>query len=309
VEIVFDGLRMGSFDGGLAYTFYPGIRLIQQEAVLTTYDAEWRTTTDAGLDMAAPSDRQPGNNMRTEASSTTRRRAAATTLNGLEAERVPVHARYRTLALKTAGGKRAVFPRAARVLFPRDFTSNLGFVWHRAWRGRGVAGHQATPRRELAVLPLGERAARTAAAHERVLSAFSCAPDAALAHVLRYTNGDRFRPLEGYKTLATHCIWLTRFRPSPTGSTGRRRSNRVLKAMGVDASMIMDFHGDGHPNDSLNSTRALELRAPSAARCTVGFLGRISRKPTTAAQRAEVRVELVRDADREIVRVSVAVKS
>ena len=37
VEIVFDGVRMGSFEGGLAYTFYPGSRLIQQEAVLTTY--------------------------------------------------------------------------------------------------------------------------------------------------------------------------------------------------------------------------------------------------------------------------------
>src|SRR5437867_5334737 len=67
VEIIFDGLRMGSFDGGLAYTFYPGSRLIQQEAVLTTYDADVAYYYDAGLDMAAPSDRQPGNNMRTEA--------------------------------------------------------------------------------------------------------------------------------------------------------------------------------------------------------------------------------------------------
>lgn len=40
VEVLFDGLRMGSFDGGLAYTFYPGSRLVQQEAVLTTYDAD-----------------------------------------------------------------------------------------------------------------------------------------------------------------------------------------------------------------------------------------------------------------------------
>src|SRR6059036_819092 len=67
LEILFDGLRMGSFDGGLTYTFYPGSRLIQQEAVLTTYDADVAYYYDAGLDMAAPSDRQPGNNMRTEA--------------------------------------------------------------------------------------------------------------------------------------------------------------------------------------------------------------------------------------------------
>jgi hypothetical protein len=34
----------------------------------------------------------------------------------------------------------------------------------------------------------------------------------------------------------------------------------VLKAMGVDASMIMDFHGDGHPND-LTDLRLDELHA------------------------------------------------
>ena len=59
-------LRMGSFDGGLAYTFFPGSRLIHQEAVLTTYDPDVAYYYDAGLDMAAASDRQPGNNMRTE---------------------------------------------------------------------------------------------------------------------------------------------------------------------------------------------------------------------------------------------------
>ena len=38
----------------------------------------------------------------------------------------------------------------------------------------------------------------------------------------------------------------------------------VLKAMGVDASMIMDFHGDGHPSD-LTDLRLDELHAYFAA--------------------------------------------
>ena len=38
----------------------------------------------------------------------------------------------------------------------------------------------------------------------------------------------------------------------------------VLKAMGVDASMIMDFHGDGHPHD-LTDLRLDELHAYFAA--------------------------------------------
>ena len=31
VELVFDGMRMGSFEGALSYAFYPGSRLIHQE--------------------------------------------------------------------------------------------------------------------------------------------------------------------------------------------------------------------------------------------------------------------------------------
>ena len=32
-QVLFDGLRMGIFRGGVAYTFYPGSRLIRQDAV------------------------------------------------------------------------------------------------------------------------------------------------------------------------------------------------------------------------------------------------------------------------------------
>src|SRR4051794_212592 len=38
VELLFQGLRLGIFEGGIAYTFYPGSRLIYQEAVVTTQE-------------------------------------------------------------------------------------------------------------------------------------------------------------------------------------------------------------------------------------------------------------------------------
>ena len=49
-----------------SYTFYPGSRLIQQEAVLTTNDPDVAYYYDAGLDMSAPADRTAGNNMQSE---------------------------------------------------------------------------------------------------------------------------------------------------------------------------------------------------------------------------------------------------
>ena len=100
VELAFDGMRMGSFDGALTYTFYPGSRLVRQDAVLTTNAPDVAYYYDAGLDMSADPDRQPGNNMRTTVTYyDTDGRLQHATLNGLQAERVPIQARYRTVAL------------------------------------------------------------------------------------------------------------------------------------------------------------------------------------------------------------------
>jgi hypothetical protein len=265
VEVLFDGLRMGAFDGGLAYTFYPGSRLIQQEAVLTTYDADVAYYYDAGLDMAAAADRQPGNNMRTEvayydADGVLRH----TTLNGLQPERTPVQVRYRTLALKTAGGSVAVFPAPHQYFFPRDFTSNLGYVWHRAWRGRASLGIRQLRDENWQFYPW----VNAPPGRQQRMSVFFAlsagAPETALAHVLRYTNSDRFRPLDGYKTLSTHWHLADTVQTMANGFDWTPPFKPVLKAMGVDASMIMDFHGDGHPND-LTDLRLDELHAYFAA--------------------------------------------
>jgi hypothetical protein len=261
VEILFDGLRMGSFDGGLAYTFYPGSRLIQQEAVLTTNDTDVAYYYDAGLDMAASSDRTPGNNMRTEAAFyDTEGALRHATLNGLQAERTPIQARYRTLALKTAGGSVAVFPAPHAYFFPRDFTSNLGFVWHRAWRGRVSLGIRQLRDENWQYYPwMNAPPGRP----QRMSVFFLLSPDApetALTHVLRYTNSDRFRPLDGYKTLSTHWHLADTVQAMAHGPDWTPPFKPVLKAMGVDASMIMDFHGDGHPGD-LTDLRLEELHA------------------------------------------------
>ncbi len=261
VEIVFDGLRMGSFEGGLVYTFYPGSRLIQQEAVLTTADADVAYYYDAGLDMAAPSDRQPGNNMRTEvAYYDTSGELRRTTMHGLQPERVPVQVRYRTLALKTAGGSVAVFPSPHQYFFPRDFTSNLGYVWHRAWRGRVSLGIRQLRDENWQFYPW----VNAPPGRPQRMSVFfllsAAAPETALAHVLRFTNGDRFRALDGYKTLSTHWHLADTVQAIANRFDWTPPFKPVLKAMGVDASMIMDFHGDGHPGD-LTNLRLDELHA------------------------------------------------
>lgn len=261
VEVLFDGLRMGSFEGGVAYTFYPGSRLIQQEAVLTTSEPDVAYYYDGGLDMAAPSDRVAGNNMRSEvAFYDTAGALQRVTLNGLQAERTPVQARHRTLAMRTAGGSVAVFPAPHQYFFPRDFTSNLGFVWHRAWRGRTGLGVRQLRDENWQYYPW----MNAPPGRPQRMSVFyllsTATPDSAIAHVLRYTNGDRFRRLAGYKTLSTHWHLAHTVQAMANGFDRTPPFKPVLKDMGVDASMIMDFHGDGHPGD-LTALRLEELHA------------------------------------------------
>jgi hypothetical protein len=261
VEILFDGLRMGTFDGGLAYTFFPGSRLVLQEAVMTTYEPDVAYYYDAGLDLAAPSDRQPGNNMRTDVVYYDTEGAVQRTIaNGLQAERVPVQARYRTLAVKTVGGSVAVFPAPHQYFFPRDFTSNLGFVWYRAWRGRVSLGIRQLRDENWQFYPWVNAPPGRPQRMGMFFLLSADAPEAALAHVLRYTNADRFRPLEGYKTLSTHWHFAYTVQALAKGFQWTPPFKPVLKAMGVDASMIMDFHGDGHPAD-LTDVRLEELHA------------------------------------------------
>lgn len=85
-------------------------------------------------------------------------------------------------------------------------------------------------------------------------------PPAALAGVLRYTHADHFSALDGYVRFASHWHFAYTVQAMEHGADWIPPFKPVLKAMGVDAAMIMDFHGDGHPADT-GETRLAELQA------------------------------------------------
>ena len=261
VELVFSGLRMGSFEGDIAYTFYPGSRLIQQEAVLTTADPDVAYYYDAGLDMSAPDYRTAGNNMKSEiAYYDTAGTLRHQTHNGLQPEREPVKVRYRALAARATGGSIAVFPAPHQYFFPRDFSSNLAYLWHRGWRGRVGIGIRQLRDENWQYYPWVNAPPGRAQRMGVFFLVSTGPPDTALSHVLRYTNRDRFPALPGYKTLSTHWHLADTVQATANGPGWTPPFKPVLKAMGVDASMIMDFHGDGHPRD-LTELRLDELDA------------------------------------------------
>jgi hypothetical protein len=68
MEIAFDGMRLGIFDGEIRYIFYPGSRLIEQQAAMKTAERDVAYFYDAGLRMSMTSDLTPGGTMNSEVS-------------------------------------------------------------------------------------------------------------------------------------------------------------------------------------------------------------------------------------------------
>ena len=60
MEVAFDGLHMGIFEGSVRYVIYPGSRLIEQVAVLSTSEPDTAYYYDAGVRMTVDADRRAG---------------------------------------------------------------------------------------------------------------------------------------------------------------------------------------------------------------------------------------------------------
>ena len=259
VRVVCRGFRLGIFSGDIVYTFFPASRLIRQEAVLSTSVPDTAYYYDAGLAFAAPEHGRPGRNMNTRfAYYDTAGELQSLVANGLQPERVPYKVRYRALATAAASGSVAAFPAPHQYFFPRDFTSNLGQSWHRAWRGDVALGIRQIRDTDWRFYPWMNAPPGSLQRMGMFLLLSGEAPEAALEDALRYTNRDRFPALAGYKTLAAHWHLAYTVQALEKGWDWTPPFKTVLQEMGVDAAIIMDFHGDGHPRD-LTELRLQEL--------------------------------------------------
>jgi hypothetical protein len=259
VEVQFQGLRMGIFEGGIRYTFYPGSRLLHQEAIVTTGEPDTAFYYDAGLRMAAAADRRVGGNMESRlVYYDTRGKLRSDPAEG--PEWTPVKARYRTVAAPLGAGSVAVFPAPHQYFFTRDFTTNMGYLWHSAWRGAVSLGIRQLPDDNTNFYPWANAPPGT----EQRLGVFFILSDApaekALDDVLRFTNRDRLPTLPGYKKVAAHFHFAYTVQAMEKGFDWTPPFKPVLKNMGVDAVVMSDFHGDGHPRDP-GDLRLKELEA------------------------------------------------
>lgn len=259
VEVTFDGMHLGIFNGDLRYTFYPGSSLIQQTALLSTKEPDTAFYYDAGLQMSSPQDLRAGGNMASSLAfyDANGQLTEQTSPYGSERHTLQVH--YRALAAKMGAGSLAVFPPPHRYFFARDYTTNQGYAWYSAWRGRVGLGVQQYPDDNTGIDPWMNAPPGTVQEMSLFLLPSAGQATATLKRVLTYTHSDHLPHLPGFVTFAPHWHLAYTVQEMEKGPSWVPPFKPVMQAVGIDAAMIMDFHGDGHPND-LTSVRLNELK-------------------------------------------------
>lgn len=257
LELQFDGLKMGPFAGSVAITIYPGSRLIQQEALVSTQQDNTAYFYNAGIRMKSPADAGEVMNVPVSYYDTA---GQFQTIRSRGPEKTPLKVRHRAVAMRSSEGTVVAFPAPHQYFMPRDFSSNMAYAWHFAWRGNTAVGVRQYPEDNTRYYPWMNAPPNTV----QRMSLFYTVDDReareAVDAVLRYTNKDRFPDVAGHTKVAAH--WHENFtvQAMQNGPDWVPPFKPVMKALGIDVALLMEFHGDGHPS-SLEDVRLKELQA------------------------------------------------
>jgi hypothetical protein len=247
--VTIDGLTIGPFAGAMELAFYAGSPLIRADAVVSTERDRLAVFYDAGIVAVSPSWQELAwIDTEGQVSGTTSRSAAAS----------PAKVRHRAIAAGAARGSVAAFPPPHQFQFPRDYSTNLGFVWHGAgYHGlQGKVGFGIRQHKDGGgnFVPWFNAPPKT---QQRLGMFLLLSPgngEQALQHTLKYTRGDRFAELPGYKTLTSHYHMAIAVAAMEEAKRGVHRTEppeyaKIFREMGVNMVHLGEFHGDGHQKD------------------------------------------------------------
>ena len=159
-------------------------------------------------------------------------------------------------------------------MMARDYTTNMGYVWYTSWRGNVSLGIRQLPDDNAPYYPWMNAPPGTEQRMRMFLSLDDRGARPVLEDVLRYTHQDHFPKLPGYVTFAPHWHEAYTVQAEQNGLTWDPPFKRAMKAVGIDAALIFDFHGDGHAADT-TGVRIKELSdfyRASMARSDATFL-------------------------------------
>jgi hypothetical protein len=140
----------------------------------------------------------------------------------------------------------------------RDYTTNQGYLWYSSWRGRVGIGIHQYPDDDTKIDPWMNAPPGTTQEMGLFLLPEPEQAGATLKDVLAFTHEDHFVHLDGFVTFEPHWHLAYTVQAMEHGRDWEPPFKPVMKAVGIDSALIMDFHVDGHPTD-LTGIRLHEL--------------------------------------------------
>ncbi len=254
--IKISGVSFDEFMGHLEITLYNGSPLINIAAVVATENDGRAIIYDAGL-VSTTEKWSSVSWMETDGS--------MRTSDPLQTGSKNLEVKHRVILGAQKAGTLAVFPPPHQYFYPLDEAFNLEFVWHGNYYRDFLAGYgigiRHDPKGDLRYVPWFNAPPGT----DQRLNFFVLINDAdaenTIEDVKKFTRGDQYEELPGYKTLSSHFhnefIMKVVLADKPVPDIPEFVD--VFKSLGVDIVHLGEFHYTAHPKGP-DSLRLKELK-------------------------------------------------
>ncbi|WP_200976696.1 hypothetical protein [Echinicola sp. 20G] len=252
-----DKMSAGNFSGWLEITLYHGSSLVNMAAVMKTDEDAKAIIYDAGL----VSD---DNSFDEVFWSDTDGYLQSSKVGGQGAGAESLAVKYRTIIAEGEQGSLAVFPPPHQYFYPLDNAYNLKYVWFgKNYRGQSSEfgiGIRQDPMGDNRHVPWFNAPPGT----EQRLNFFVYLSETkdgqVLENVKAFTHEDSYKPLAGYRTMASHFhtehmddVLTHKPIPDIPGHV------KALRSMGVNIMHLGEYHLAGNPRD-IGPRRLPELK-------------------------------------------------
>jgi hypothetical protein len=246
--VTIDDLTIGPFTGSIELSFFAGSRFIRIDAAIKTEKDRLAVFYDTGLVTDQPSWSELA---WTDAEGIRQKQKPAGAAN-------PIKIRHRAIAASNEHGTIACFPAPHQFQFPRDYSTNLGFVWAgEGYQGlKGKTGFGIRQNKDGGGNYVPWFNAPPGVTHHMgvfYLLTTGSAEDA-LTESAKLTHNDRFVEIPGHKTFTSHYHMAIAANAMKDRASGVARPEaqdyvQMFKDMNVNMVHLGEFHGDGHPRD------------------------------------------------------------
>ena len=251
-------VRAASFRGAVEITVYQGSPLFNVAAVMATDIDSTAILYDAGL-----VGKRPGWTTLSWSDTDNKMQQILTNLNQPNKAQA---VKYRTIIGSNANGSLALFPAPHQYFYPLDEAYNLDFTWYGTNYRSLIPDFGIGIRQDL----MGDKRwvpwVNAPPGTQQRLNFFCLlstgSPTDALADVKKYTHGDSYKPVAGYKTMSSHFHNEFVMKVILAGKPVPETPNflKVFRNHGVDIVHLAEFHYTAHPKGP-DSLRLKELKA------------------------------------------------